>query len=109
LHLACRGLCTPGGPEEGGTGRQQLGRLEAEVTKMQLSYTCKVCQARETKVISKLAYTKGVVIVKCSGCENNHLIADNLGWWPDMEARNIEQILAERGESVDRGQLHIEP
>ena len=77
-----------------------------EVTKMELHYTCTVCNKRnEKKVISKLAYTKGVVIVKCEGCSNNHLIADNLGWWPELEAKgikNIEDLLRSKGESVKR-------
>ena len=29
-------------------------------------------------MISKLSYTKGVVIVKCEGCKNNHLIGTQI-------------------------------
>lgn len=76
-----------------------------EAKKMQLQYTCKVCGTRNRKIISKLSYTKGVVIVKCEGCQNNHLIADNLGWWPDLQAKgikNIEDLMREKGEEVRR-------
>lgn len=54
-------------------------------------------------MISKQAYTKGVIIVKCEGCANNHLIADNLGWFTDKKKNyTIEHIMAEKGERVKR-------
>jgi len=45
------------------------------------------------------------VVVRCDCCDKQHLIADNLGWFGPH--RNIEEILAERGEEVRRS-LHAE-
>jgi hypothetical protein len=42
-----------------------------------------------------------VVIIQCPTCENNHLIADNLGWFRD-ERVNIETLSAEKGQTVRR-------
>jgi len=83
---------------EDGDNRRQLGKLER---KLKLMFTCKKCSTRTSKLISKLAYDKGVVIVRCDGCKNNHLIADNLGWFSKINSSiNIEKLMALKGETV---------
>ncbi|XP_015173291.1 PREDICTED: mitochondrial protein import protein ZIM17-like [Polistes dominula] len=69
--------------------------------KLHIIFTCKKCNTQNSKTMSKLAYEKGVVIIRCDGCKNNHLIADNLGWFNEFKKGiNIEKILAEKGETV---------
>lgn len=85
---------------EDANGRKELGKLEE---KMKLIFTCKRCNTRNSKIISKLAYNKGVIIVRCDGCKNNHLIADNLGWFGEITSRtNIEKLMALKGETVKK-------
>lgn len=52
--------------------------------------------------MSKLAYEKGVVIIRCKHCDNLHLVADHLGWMDIKKGVTVEQILSERGEQVAR-------
>lgn len=79
------------------TDPAELGRIDV---KMRLVFTCKKCESRNDKLISKHVYEKGIVIVRCDGCKKLHLIADNLDWFKNPQGRNIEEILAAKGEKV---------
>lgn len=76
-------------------------------SRLLLGYTCKSCHARTYRSISKLAYSRGVVIVSCSSpCTHKHLIADHLGWFKDWNTDKnvpmgtIEDILKQKGENI---------
>ncbi|SAM01725.1 hypothetical protein [Absidia glauca] len=64
-----------------------------------IGFTCKVCEVRSHHLMSKHAYTKGVVLIQCPDCKNRHLIADNLGWFQD-EKTNVEDLVKEKGEAI---------
>lgn len=64
-------------------------------------FTCKVCETRSVKTACRESYERGVVVVRCDGCNNLHLIADRLGWFG--EPGSIEDFLVARGEEVKKG------
>ncbi|KAF2295676.1 hypothetical protein GH714_033553 [Hevea brasiliensis] len=66
-------------------------------------FTCKVCETRSVKTVCRESYEKGVVVARCGGCNNLHLIADRLGWFG--EPGSIEDFLAARGEEVKKGSV----
>jgi len=64
-----------------------------------IEFTCTVCQNRVAKTFSKHAYEKGTVLIRCSGCQNLHLIADHINFTGYAE-KTIEEIAAKKGEPV---------
>ena len=64
-----------------------------EPRRMAISFTCNVCQERMTRTFHKQSYEKGVVIIKCVKCLNHHIIADNLGWFSDLNGKKCVSLL----------------
>ena len=62
-------------------------------------YTCKKCDTKQSRTFSKTSYHQGVVIIRCEGCQNLHLIADNLGWFEEGKV-NIEDLISRNNEQV---------
>lgn len=66
-------------------------------------FTCSVCETRSARRLSKRAYYHGVVLVRCEGCDNLHLIADRLGWFEEGKGDggvDIEDLIAQQGGDV---------
>jgi protein import protein ZIM17 len=74
-------------------GAQKGGR------KLAIVFTCTVCDTRSAKQFTEQAYTNGVVLVRCPGCENLHLIADRLGYFQE-EDWDLESLVQQKGEKV---------
>lgn len=76
--------------------------------KLAIVFTCTVCSTRSAKKFSEQAYNHGVVLVRCPGCQNLHLIADRLGFFTDDEIDgdgdgsgwDIQQALEKRGDDI---------
>lgn len=64
-------------------------------------FTCNKCNTRAGKTFTKKAYHTGVVLIRCEGCDNLHLVADNLGWFRD-KGTNIEDLMREQGKLVSK-------
>ena len=58
-----------------------------EKRRLAITFTCKVCNERMTRTFLKKSYEEGVVLVRCTKCLNNHIIADNLGWFSDLNGK----------------------
>ncbi|KAJ3038938.1 Methyltransferase-like protein 7B [Rhizophlyctis rosea] len=101
LHLT-RPTLSDSPPQPKPTPNIPLGKTDKTLL---IGMTCKVCQHRQYKPMSRTAYEKGIVLIRCDGCQNLHLIADHIGWFD--KPGNIEQILREKGESVERMRVSV--
>ena len=71
---------------------------------LMMAYTCAVegCNTKQARTFSKHSYEKGVVLVRCEGCNSLHLIADNMGWFENDGVYrgkniNVETLLKDKG------------
>ncbi|CAN0876630.1 DNL-type zinc finger protein [Linum grandiflorum] len=58
-----------------------------------VKFTCNDCGERTQRLVSRLAYERGLVFVQCAGCEKYHKLVDNLGLIVEYDLR--EEIPAE--------------
>lgn len=73
-----------------------------------IAFTCKKCGTRNSKTMSKVAYERGIVIIRCDGCKNNHLIADNLGWIKPGEPFRIDSLVRQNKDKTVNIQNDLE-
>lgn len=76
-----------------------LGTTRGKGGLLMMAFTCTKCDTKQARTFSKDSYQNGVVLIRCGGCNNLHLVADNLGWFRDGKT-NIEDLMKEKGSSV---------
>lgn len=88
--------------DDDGLGTDIPGAKMGKGKKLAIVFTCTVCETRSAKQFTEQAYRNGVVLVRCPGCENLHLIADRLGYFEDKGngGWDIEKAMAKMGENV---------
>ena len=87
-----------------GDAKDVQGTAEERANKrkdLYMMFTCGKCETRAAKGFSRQAYENGVVIVRCPGCQVQHLVADRYGWFG--EPGSVEDFLKGRGETVVTG------
>ncbi|KAI3874453.1 hypothetical protein MKX03_004783 [Papaver bracteatum] len=62
-----------------------------------MDFTCKVCETRSVKTVTRESYDKGVVVVRCDGCNYYH----QLRFFG--EPGGMDEFLAARGEEFKKG------
>jgi hypothetical protein len=62
-------------------------------------------------VSAQVAYHKGVVLVRCPGCDNLHLIADRLGWFEEagVDVRTLMEPGSSFQSNLDGNTLQLTP
>jgi protein import protein ZIM17 len=70
-----------------------------------LAYTCCKCDTRNLVSVSRVAWTTGLVIGKCRGCDAKHMLADNGGLTDETNSSkfsNVVNAAVGKGEAVGR-------
>lgn len=86
LYRTPRLLCSS---EKSGSTTKTTPMTLSSPRRLAITFTCKICNERLTRTFLKKSYDEGVVIIRCTSCLNNHIIADNLGWFSDLKGKKF--------------------
>lgn len=60
------------------TPTAEAGEEPAQRPSYELVFTCKPCGDRSAHVVTKQAYHKGTILIRCPKCNAHHVLADHL-------------------------------
>lgn len=73
------GLRSKEGDRAQGSGASEAARIQLPHDRFGLQYTCGRCATRNVVSINRVAWSSGVVVATCRGCNVRHLLADSGG------------------------------